>query len=231
MLEPAEGCRVTNRGMRVHREVARFDGSRDTQGAADIASPLGVPSVVAWHDYATAIAGVDSLYVMDITDGSGTVTRVPISSWQVTLSTENQSYAQCVVPAINDDLVAIINAGVTFAISRVAHPASGVSFEQMIVQAPLQTRALAQGAINQTATLSGYTDPVPANTDPDPVTDRVLTQINTSFIYDTSSRVRCSIDWLLRPAQRAFFNGTPMLVTSISYYVGNQQAYMDVSGA
>ena len=41
-------------------------------------------------------------------------------------------------------------------------------------------------------------------------------------------RVRCEIDWLLRPGHRAYYGTTPIIVDYLNYYVPGVDQYMDV---
>ena len=48
---------------------------------------------------------------------------------------------------------------------------------------------------------------------------------------DSSLRVRCSIDWLLRPQQRAHLPATSFVAGTINYYVSTSDSWMEVASA
>jgi hypothetical protein len=178
------------------------------------------------HDFTGAVEGLISVYVMDLVTPDGDV-RVPISSWQATLQTTEQSYTQAVVPACSA-WVADIEVATEFVIYRQATLADGSVFEHEMARAPVQTVALDRGARNYTATISGYSDAWAAAEDPDTALDRTLEGVRTTSVNAGRMRVRCSIDWLLRPGQRAYVDATPLIVDYINYYVPGFDQYMDV---
>lgn len=194
------------------------------QAALD--SPLGAVTVLAFTDYTSVIpAGATIRYTMDLETPDGTV-RVPISSWQATLQTENQSYVGCVVPACTEWLPDI-EAATEFAINR-SVTVDGVVISQEMARAPLQTMQVDQGPRNKTASLSGYSDAFTEDSDPDVIYDRALEGIRSVSSYASGSRVRCAIDWLLRPGQRALYQETSMVVSYVNIYVNGADSYMDV---
>lgn len=191
-----------------------------------MASPLGAPAVRANHDFTRLLGDVISVYVMDLITPTGRV-RVPISSWQATLQTGASNYVQCVVPGCTV-WAAAINAATEFAISRRAVLPGGQAVEVEMARAPAETAIFDQGPSRYTCTLSGYSTAFGANTDPAAAYDRTLTGVR-SVSSGTTRRVRCAVDWLLRPGQRCFVQGTPMLVGYINYYAPTGfDSYMDV---
>lgn len=172
-------------------------------------------------------------YVMDLVV-DGELVRVPISSWQATLQTDSSSYVQCVVPACGDWLDTI-NAADEFIISRVStlYPAYGsATVEGPLARGPVQTLQVSQGGTNYSAVISGYIDALPENDDPDEIYDRELTGVRSIQTYGETISIRCGIDWLLRPGQRATYGSVDFVVTYINYYVTSYaktiDAYMDV---
>lgn len=199
------------------------------QQAARIALPsiLAAPLVLALHDFTATVQEDQSLfYVMDLITPGGLV-RAPISSWQATLQTEQANYVQCVVPACLP-YVDHINAATAFRISRRARLQDGTFFEYVMAEAPLDNPSLAQGTGNYTATLSGYTPGFAIDEDPPEATGRELQSVRATFPQPSGLRVRCAIDWLLRPAQLAIVGGSPFVVAYINYYVSDLDQYMDV---
>ncbi len=59
-------------------------------------------------------------------------------------------------------------------------------------------------------------------------TSRVLREVRAIFTQASGLRVRCGVDWLLRPAQLASVDGVPFVVAYINYYVSDGDQYMDV---
>lgn len=203
--------------------------ARGIVGGAGLASAptmLGSGRVMALHDFTGQIPGQALRYVMDLVTPSGAV-RVPISSWQATLQVDQANYLQCVVPACQD-WVEALNAATAFRILRSARLADGVVFEYLMADAPLDTLSTARGTANYTATLSGYSPGAAADAAPPEVTARALQDVRTITTQASGIRVRCAIDWLLRPAQIAIVDGTPFIVAYINYYVSDGDQYMDV---
>lgn len=189
--------------------------------------PLGAASAVAYHDFTTQMGDAVTRYVMDLTTPGGLV-RVPISSWQATLRTGASNYVQCVVPAALD-WAASINDATHFTIYRTAKIPDGAAIEYEMARAPLQTASFARGPTNYTVTLSGYSTAFAEDEAPPTSYDRTLTGIRSVTIGSGRTRVRCAIDWLLRPGQRAYYDGESSFVTAfINYYVPQgSDAYMD----
>ena len=188
---------------------------------------LGAPAVLAYHDFTAQISAASTRYVMDLTTPGGLV-RVPISSWQATLRTGASNYVQCVVPAVAD-WVASINAATAFTITRTATTLYGASVEYEMAAAPLEQIQLSQGPTNYSATLSGYSTAFAEDEAPDAAYDRYLTGVRSVDSGSSGMRVRCAIDWLLRPAQRAYLpDASSFIVGYINFYQpqGND-SYMD----
>ena len=207
--------------------AARAVGSIPLASFAAAASPLGTPYALAYHDFTGQLGDAITRYVMDLTTPGGLV-RVPISSWQATLRTGASNYVQCVVPAVAD-WVASINAATAFTITRTATPAGGAAIEYEMAAAPLEQIQLSQGPTNYTAVLSGYSPAFAEDEAPDAAYDRHLAGVRSVNSGSTGIRVRCAIDWLLRPAQRAYLpDGSSFIVGYVNYYQpqGND-SYMD----
>ncbi len=197
------------------------------QQAGSIAapSPLGTPAALAWHDFTGSTVGAQT-YVMDLVTPSGLV-RVPISSWQATLQTDAASYVQCVIPAAAPWVDTIL-AATEFVISRRAALVGGGAVEYAMARSPIEQREPSQGPARYTVVLSGYPDALTANDDPPTAQDRTLTGVRSVAGLPGALRVRCAIDWLLRPGMRAYQGSTPILVDYINYYVPGNDEYMDV---
>lgn len=196
------------------------------QARIAVASPLKAPLVLAFHNFSAAVEGRPLRYVADLETPGGLV-RAPISSWQATLQTEGSNYLQVVVPACEPFLDAITTA-TRVRVSRRAVLQDGTAFEYEMASVALQTANTARGANNYTATLSGYSPGAVLVASPPGATARELQDVRTVFTAASGLRIRCAIDWLLRPAQIALFNGTPFVVAFINYYVTDGDQYMDV---
>ena len=189
-------------------------------------SPLGAPAVLAYHDFTGSLGDVISLYVMDLVGPSGTV-RVPVSSWQATLQTSSANYVQCVVPACGE-WVDALNAATEFVIRRRAVLPGDLALEVVMARAPAEQLAFSLSPERYTCTLSGYSTAFAESADPPAKYDRELTGLRT-ISSGSALRVRCAVDWLLRPGHRAFVQGTPFVVKYINYYSPTGfDSYMDV---
>jgi len=212
--------------------VASMLGAPQTRGfpiyaEASVPSMIGAPAVVSQNDFTNQLdETAPNLYVMDLVTPGGLV-RVPISSWQATLQTDVQSYVQCVVPAATD-WVPDIEAATEFVISRVGMLLNGDAVEYEMARAPAQTVSLNGGSYNYTATISGYTAALESVEDPPASLDRTLTGVRTVSRNSGNTRVRCDIDWLLRPGQRAYLDAEPIIVSFTNYYVPGFDQYMDI---
>jgi hypothetical protein len=191
-------------------------------------SVLGSARMVGFTDYTAFVDPVaPTYYVADFVTPGGAV-RLPVSSWQATLQTGQQSYVQCVVPGVLA-YVDEINSATSFSITRRAALLDGDAVEEAMAAAPISFVQFAQGTANYTANVNGYAPGFVAGDALPPMYDRRLAGIRTIFGGAGGYRVRCAIDWLLRPTQRAFLNDeTPFTVSFISYYVGRGDAYMDI---
>jgi hypothetical protein len=196
-----------------------------TTGTLSAPAILGAARVLALHDFTGQIGDVVTRYVMDLVTPTGTV-RVPISSWQATLQTGRSNYVQAVVPAVLTWVTAI-NAATEFVISRTATLPDGTVIEYEMARAPVGEARFDRGPTRYTCTLSGYATGFAVDEDPDPATDRVLSKVRSNSSGSGGIRVRCAVDWLLRPGQRAIVDGSPFTVAYINYYVGGGDAYMD----
>ena len=186
---------------------------------------LGAQRAIAYHDFSYGLGDVVTHYVMDLYPGA---VRVPISSWQATLQTGASCYVQCVIPACLDWSEAI-NAADEFVVSRVAD-APNAQIEYEMARSPIGQVSMARGPTNFTATVSGYAPAFAEDEDPPETYDRTLTGIRSTTTGTAATRVRCAIDWLLRPGQRAYYDeGASFVVRYINYYVpATGDAYMDV---
>lgn len=189
--------------------------------------PLGVPALVVRHDFTGLLGDAVTRFVMDLITPAGTV-RVPMSSWQATLQTGSSDYVQCVIPACAPWVSTIISA-TSFVIYRQAGiPGAALPLEYEMARSNADNAQFDQGPQRYTCTLSGYPPGAPAVVGPpSAVFDRTLTGVR-SISMGSGLRVRCAVDWLLRPGQRAFVRGSPFVARYINYYINPGDAYMEV---
>ena len=191
-------------------------------GGAPLAEPFEPPFV----DWSLDIDPITSqtYYACEIDDGVLDAIRVPISSWQATVQTGRASYAQAVIPAATAWVSAITDrSDGEFVIYRGVRYPNGDTQESELARAPLGDVRFDVGPINATMTISGY-----ASLPPPP---SGLTRTLTNIRSESSSggfRVRCDIDWFLRPGHTAVSRGTPFTVSYINYYANSSDEYMDV---
>lgn len=198
-------------------------------GLLSLAGPLGAPAATVDHDFTAMIeaAGAVEFYVCDLVD-DGTVTRVPISSWQGTQQIDGACYLQAVVPAVADlaAMIGALSSAAELVISRCARLQDGTTVQQEMARSVIEQSQLDQGAQRYTCTLSGYAAPSTApDGDGPPVRD--LRGIRSTSIGSGGVRVRCAIDWFLRPGARAQAGAIALTADFINYYVGGGDAYMD----
>ena len=199
------------------------------QPVAGVVSAPGILpacAVLAYHDFTAGLGDAVTLYVLDLITTSGAV-RVPISSWQATLQTGSSNYVQCVIPACTA-WVDTLNSATEFSIIRQAVLPGALVLEVEMARAPAEQLAFAQGPSRYTCTLSGYSTAFATSENPPALYDRELTGLR-SINSGSALRVRCAVDWLLRPGHRAFVQGTPFIVRYINYYAPTGfDSYMDV---
>lgn len=191
-----------------------------------VPSPLGAPALDAFTDFTPAVPDYAQIgYTVDLVTPGGKV-RVPISSWQATLNTESSNYVQCVIPSVSPWLDAI-NAATDFIIYRTAQW-PGSSIEHIMAETAITGSQISRGHTNYTCTLRGYSEGFAEDLDPPVKYDRTLEGVRSIAVDSSGQRVRCGIDWLLRPGHRAYADGSPLIAAYINYYVNDTDGYMDV---
>lgn len=194
-----------------------------------VPGPLGAAAVHIDHDFTGQLEAVGAVefYVCDLVDEAGTI-RVPISSWQGTLQLDGSSYLQAVIPAAAD-VAATINGladGAVFVISRCARLPDGDVVVNEMARSPIEERQFDQGPQRFTCTLSGYSGAMTAPEGDGPPL-RILQGLRSVSSGTSGVRVRCAIDWFLRPGASAVAGEVALIPDWISYYVGGGDAYMD----
>jgi hypothetical protein len=190
-------------------------------------SALGTAKVRIYNDFTGAVDPASPLvYVADMVTPTGVV-RVPISSWQATLQLDSSCYGQAVLPAAFE-LADAIGTATEVIILRQARLSAGGTVEQMMLRFPVETRSLARGARNYTATLAGYFDAFPGESNlPDNLT-RSLQGVRSVTEDGGGIRIRADVDWLLRPGMSARYGATELNVSFINYYVPGNDQFMDI---
>jgi hypothetical protein len=176
------------------------------------------------NEWTLAVTGSNTtFYQCEIhADGFDPLT-VPISSWQGTLQIGRSSYLQAVVPAAAEIYSEIhARADGVFAIYRGSRFASGFVNRVEMARAPLQQVRLDRVPQRATVTMSGYTTEFGGES----VGDRVLQRVR-SLSATPGYRVRCEIDWYLRPGDNATAEGITFPVAYINYYANARDSYMD----
>ena len=96
--------------------------------------------------------------------------------------------------------------------------------------APKQTLNLDRGPTNYTGTISGYSERFGDQVPNSFAYKRQLTGVRSISTGSGNIRVRCAIDWMLRPGQTAIVDGVEFVVGFINYYVTGSDAYCDTGG-
>ena len=181
------------------------------------------PPDTSWAD---AITTEQKYYALEIDDGVLDPIRIPISSWQATVQTGRASYAAAVIPGALQWVDAVNDRAEEgrFTVYRGVRYQNGETQETEMASAPLQVVQFDQGPINATMSISGY-ETVAA---PGHALTRTLRNVRSRSISAAGLRVRCDIDFFLRPGHTAVAQGDELQVAYINYYVNSSDEYMDV---
>lgn len=186
---------------------------------------LNAPTDDEFVDWAAGVSILTTrtYYAMDIDDQTLPPIRIPISSWQATMQVGRSSFAQAVVPAAGQwESEIYARSEGEFIIKRGAEFEDGTIQESVLARAPLQTIRRSQGPTNTTIVLSGYALIAPATAN-----IRTLQNIR-QITNEPGIRVRCDIDWFLRPGQTATAGNEQFTVAYINYYANVGDQFMDV---
>lgn len=163
-----------------------------------------------------------AIYVLDVGDY-----RVPISSAQATMRLSGQSFLQAVVPAAGAHAgeIASRNGQVMMLRSGYRFADGSLSPLESIAEAPFQISSRAEGATNDTLTISGYGAKAPGR-----AMARHLASVQTRTTgQDGRRRVRCELDLLLRPGHLAIdTDGAAFTVGTIQYFINASNDVMEV---
>jgi len=191
-------------------------------------SPIGASSDPAeFVDWSLGIDPITSqnYYALEIIANSFPPIRIPISSWQATIQSGRASYAQAVIPGALPWVDAIeARSDGEFLIYRGVRFANGDTQESQLARAPLQQINFDQGPMRATMRISGYAT-VPASAQG---LIRTLQNVRSKSVSSAGLRVRCDVDFFLRPGHTAIANGSEFTVAYINYYANSSDEYMDV---
>ena len=196
-------------------------------GGPIAAAPLAAPYGEEFVDWSLDIDPITAhqYYALEIDDGVLDPVRIPISSWQATVQAGRASYAQAVIPAALPWVDAVNDrADGEFAIYRGVRFPNGDTQESELARAPVQQINFDRGPTNATMRVSGYATVPPA----DQVLVRTLKNVRSQSVSSAGLRVRCDIDWFLRPGHTAIVLGDELTVAYINYYANAADEYMDV---
>jgi len=207
-------------------------GSVATSAFVSGGSPLGTPSSLVLSDIGDALLDLSpQFYAADITTPTGVV-RLKISSWTASLEVDKASYIGFVVPGCTSDTFDLLGTMTAFSVMRYAM-LNGAAIESLVASAVTGLSVQSDsGPTNTTATVAGYTADTtyPANDNPNSAWDRTLTGVRSVSIYASGLRVRATIDWMLKPGQRAFYSdGGELIASRIVYNANVADSYMDVT--
>ena len=191
-------------------------------------SPIGATAdpmeFVDWSEQIDPIAS-QTYFALDISANSLSGIRIPISSWQATVQTGRASYAQAVIPAATQWVAPVSDrADGEFIIYRGVRFPDGTKQEVEMARAPLGDVRFDVGPTNATMTVSGYATLPATGYD----LTRTLRNVRSESTANGLRRVRCDIDWFLRPGHTAIARGTSFTVSYINYYANASDEYMDV---
>lgn len=193
-----------------------------TQAAlASAPGPLSTPQASALNDFAGLIGSAKEVYTLEV----GGLT-VPMSSWQATLQTGRKNYLQAVIQNATSLAASIASAaGEDIVVYREA-TYQGVTLRTEMARAPVESIVQSTGPFRDTIVVSGYSDAFESGQ----TGARVLEGVRSRYTTNSGAvRVRCNIDWYLRPGQTASDDGDEFEVAYIKYYVpAVGDSYMDV---
>lgn len=204
----------------------RITRSEASVASLSVASPLQSPRIALISDFTSQITDPTERYIVQLT-GDPVIT-VPVSSWQGTLQLQQSSFLQAVVPAAAEVVEALTarRGSEEFVVLRQTE-IDGQMVSSEMARAPIDTVTLAQGPFRYTATVQGYsgafTTPVASGT-------THLAGLRSKFqTLGGAVRVRCDIDWLLRPGGEVTDGSLTFTCGYINYFVPSQgDSYMDI---
>ena len=200
------------------------------EARAHLPGVIGALRVKALHDWTIVVdpRTTQVFYALELDDGILDPVRLPMSSWQATLQLDRSSFLQAVIPAADQIMDAVTaRPDAVMRIYRGARFLSGRTQEIELASTAVQVPRLSEGPTNTTLTLVGYSQIDWSQPEGPQGELRTLESIR-SQTSDPGLRVRCGIDWYLRPGQEATARGKTFTVAYLNYYVTSADEYMDV---
>lgn len=203
-----------------------------------VPSPIGGPAAYLFGSGVTSTPFLSSIsYRAELFNNNGFdfhFIDLPISSWQSTLQAgERSSYLQVVVPAA-DQYMDEVNflTGPVFsdpAEIRVYEKrtySDGLSREVEMGRVQLQEKSLQKGPQRSSLTLSGYGR---LKFSASGSGGRLVELPGAQTVsVNNGIRVRCEVDWRIKPGSAVWADGFAFVVSYINFYVNENQRFMDV---
>ncbi len=163
--------------------------------------------------------------------------EVSVSNWQATLQSDRSCYCQMTLPAVSES-TEVVSYNIWNVYQRIYRSADEYT-DALLFTFEKDNISSYRGPTRQTVVLSGSFDLFALDTEAYPVgflnTPVDLSGINTITITSGKYRVRCDIDYRLRPTRKAKIVSTDTGVSEaifvadyINYYVSEDGAFMEV---
>ena len=205
---------------------------RVTKANAWLPSPAGTPSLLGWIDWPDAInQNLDrQFYICELRKTGLDSVRVPMIYLQATLNSRRSNFLSVVLPS-DDSFIPLITErlGGTFAVIRGVLKSGGTVREVEMFEAPISLPGRSIGPTSSSIPLSGYT-PAYVPTGALAGITRRLQHIRT-ITTGVETRIRCAVDWWLKPGMIADTGTFTFEVGYINYYVTDNDAYCDIGAA
>ena len=205
---------------------------RVTKATAWLPSPAGTPSLLGWIDWPDAInQNLDrQFYICELRKTGINSVRVPMMYLQATLNSRRSNFLSVVLPS-DDSFIPLITErlGGTFAVIRGVLKSGGTVREVEMFEAPISLPGRSIGPTSSSIPLSGYT-PAYVPTGALAGITRRLQHIRT-ITTGVETRIRCAVDWWLKPGMIADTGTFTFEVGYINYYVTDNDAYCDIGAA
>lgn len=213
-------------------------GATNSDDVTSLSLSLGIPLQIGavndgdvsalglFHDWTTGDlpSGGEEIYVLDLIKSGFEALRLPMRSFQASMTNGRASYSSAVVPSarqyadeINDRTggLMVVQKGLRF------H--DGTEVFEKIASITLSEVRIDDGSSSGSTTLSGY-EVLPTT----PIKTRILNGVRYRSTSNGKRRVRCAIDLFLRAGDTAVDDGDSFTVDSITYIVGESSKRMEV---
>jgi len=197
--------------------------------------PLGEFNSTVATDFHDLIEGQTVYSVMDLTLDDDSIVRIPISSWNATIQTDERCYLRCSMPAgeLTDDEFDAITEAVSFTITMQTTTSRGEPIERSFTCTPTDPDTLLvqidEGATNYTMQVYGYSDAYPTIDTPAEGFYRPMRGKSSLSTSPDRFRARCSVDWIMIPGDVATDGATEFTVAYMNVYATDDgNTYMDI---